>query len=1228
MRAETHPQEAERLSALRAYGVLDTAREAEFDEIAALAARICEAPIALVTFLTEDRQWFKAAVGTDLDATPRDASFCAHAILQKELLEVEDASVDSRFVDNPLVTGELGVRFYAGVALETSDGLPLGSLCILDTHARRLTDLQRETLRVLARQVMAQLDLRRKVHEMAAQSALRTESQTRTRTLFDALEEGFCVIEMIFDAQERPVDYRFREFNPAFSRFTGITPEDALGGKTVRELYPTLEERWFATYGRVATTGESVRFENRAEAMGKWFDVHAFRIGGEGSVEVGVLFKDVSERKAQETARAEERARQDRTLENAEVATFDWDAPNDRVFANPLLAQFFDVPKADAQGAPIARFFAAIHPDDVARVQSDIGASLASGGRYETEYRVAGDRERSVLARGDTTLDSDGKPVRLSGVVLDITARVEAEQALRERDRRLREAYDLLEGITEGTQELIVSIDCDYRFTSLNEAYRREFVRVFGVEPRLGESLLDALVHLPQDRANAKAMWGQALAGESVDFTAEFGDPGLARRTFDLRFYPVRDPSGEIVGAAEIARDVTDRERLVAELAAEREKLDALFRMSPSAIAVIRGDDLRFEFANDAYLNIVGRESLVGKPLLEALPEIQGQGFDALLREVMATGQPFYAAETPVLLQPEADRPSRTIYVDLLCQAMREADGTVSGAFVHAVDVTDGVQGRQALMEREELFRTVFEQAPDDAILVMDLDRTITAWNPAAERICGWTAIEAIGRSGDLIFTPEDRAKTAPEREAEGANRAGKSVDERWHLRKDGSRFWGSGTMNALHDEDGAVRGYLKVFRDTTERYVEAQTLAFLSLLTEAVIDEREPDHILGTVERMLGQYLDVSRVTFGEFAEDEETFVVRQEWGPGVASVLGTYGLSTFGADAAETLRAGRTYVVRDAAQEIGEGLLLGAGQGIDALSTVSVPVTKEGRLVAVFVVHDRAARDWTDDEIGLIQQVADRLSAEIERSRAEQALREAKATLEETVEKRTEELKRTVQEAESFNYSISHDLRSPLRAMVATASILLEEAGPDLGEEHREMLVRQAENAKRLGRLIDELLRLSRLARVPVNREALDMSGKARRVFDELASAGETNGCRLDVQEGMAAQGDAGLVRTVLQNLIGNACKFSPNGGTVRVTETDGVFSVTDEGVGFDMQFAPKVFLPFERLVAESEFPGTGIGLANVKRIVERHGGRVGVESVPGAGTTFWFTLEDGRV
>jgi hypothetical protein len=176
--------ESDRLAALERYDILDTPREPEFDDVARLAADIFDAPIAVVNLIAEGRQWFKAEVGIGADELPLDVSICVHAILQPGIFVVPDTTKDDRFSSNPLVCGEPGLRFYAGALLETPDGLPLGTVCVLDTTARPegITDRQRLTLEVLARQVMTQLELRRAVAERERRAEqLRSEVEPARR---------------------------------------------------------------------------------------------------------------------------------------------------------------------------------------------------------------------------------------------------------------------------------------------------------------------------------------------------------------------------------------------------------------------------------------------------------------------------------------------------------------------------------------------------------------------------------------------------------------------------------------------------------------------------------------------------------------------------------------------------------------------------------------------------------------------------------------------------------------------------------------------------------------------------------------------------------------------------------------------------------------------------------------------------------------------------------------
>ncbi|MGB3615893.1 MAG: GAF domain-containing protein [Elainellaceae cyanobacterium] len=167
MKAKAPTQEAARLEALREYKILDTPPEKGYDDVTALAAFICDAPIALITLVDGDRQWFKSKVGLDVDETSRDVSFCAHAILSDETMVIQDALQDDRFTDNPFVTCVSGIRFYAGVPLMTPRGYLIGTLCVVDREPRELSDYQLKTLEALARQVVTQLELQRVSSQLA-----------------------------------------------------------------------------------------------------------------------------------------------------------------------------------------------------------------------------------------------------------------------------------------------------------------------------------------------------------------------------------------------------------------------------------------------------------------------------------------------------------------------------------------------------------------------------------------------------------------------------------------------------------------------------------------------------------------------------------------------------------------------------------------------------------------------------------------------------------------------------------------------------------------------------------------------------------------------------------------------------------------------------------------------------------------------------------------------------
>ena len=223
----------------------------------------------------------------------------------------------------------------------------------------------------------------------------------------------------------------------------------------------------------------------------------------------------------------------------------------------------------------------------------------------------------------------------------------------------------------------------------------------------------------------------------------------------------------------------------------------------------------------------------------------------------------------------------------------------------------------------------------------------------------------------------------------------------------------------------------------------------------------------------------------------------------------------------------------------------------------------------------------------------------------------------LEARVQERTREL-------EGFLYTVSHDFRAPLRAIMSASMILIEDYGDQIGKDGQNELRRQSAAAKKLGNLMDDLLRLSRLARQDVRAETLDLTALAREVASEVASRASSEKPRIAVQDGLQGEVDPSLARLLFQNLLENAVKFAkPGGARVEVGQSEGAIFVRDEGIGFPPDKADKIFGPFERLHTDAEYPGTGVGLANVKRIVDRHGGRVWADGRPGEGATFWVKL-----
>jgi len=338
-------------------------------------------------------------------------------------------------------------------------------------------------------------------------------------------------------------------------------------------------------------------------------------------------------------------------------------------------------------------------------------------------------------------------------------------------------------------------------------------------------------------------------------------------------------------------------------------------------------------------------------------------------------------------------------------QPVRDATGQVTRWFGTNTDVSAQATAEAALRASEERLRLIIDSATDYAILTTDLERQVTGWSAGAAAVFGYAEDEILGRPIDLLFTPEDRDAGVPAWEVGTARREGAAPDVRWHQKRDGARVFLRGSMHPLRDEMGRELGLLKIARDETgARRTEERRLALLEL-GDRSRDLTDPADLAYAAAEALGRTLGVSRAGYGTVDTAAETIAIARDWNaPGIRSLAGVLRFRDYGSYI-EDLKRGKTVVFADAERDPRTAATAGALEAISARAVVNMPVTEQGGFVALLYLNHATAREWTEEELAFVREVAGRTRAAVERRRAEQELRALAASLERTVEERTAE-------------------------------------------------------------------------------------------------------------------------------------------------------------------------------------------------------------------------------
>ncbi len=539
-------------------------------------------------------------------------------------------------------------------------------------------------------------------------------------------------------------------------------------------------------------------------------------------------------------------------------------------------------------------------------------------------------------------------------------------------------------------------------------------------------------------------------------------------------------------------------------------------------------------------------------------------------------------------------------------------------------DITDQERARESL----ELAASVIEHC-QEAVMITDASNIIISVNPAFTRITGYTAEEAIGKNPKFLSSGHHAESFYRDMWAAIAGR-GHWHGEVWDRRKNGEIYCESLSINVIRSPGGDVRHHSAIFTDITRRKRNEMLL------------EAEKKHLeMAQTDRSLAQMLDQLCSDIESIFPDTlcsvmllEEVRLRSTAGPSlppeyreaIDNLL--IGPETGSCGTAAYMR--QPVAVSDIATDPlwSDYRSLALAHGLRACWSAPI-LSGDSRVLGTFAIYFRELREPSVAEkqaLGTATRIA---GIAIERKGSAERILRLNAELEKRVAERTEQLEIANRELQSFSYSVSHDLRSPLRAINGFCRILLDDHAAQLDAQGRRHLQSVRTASERMAELIDGMLELAQITRQDIRLDEVDLGEIARSIVAQLRLGQPSRQAEFHIEDRIIVMGDRRLLHNALENLLGNAWKFTSKvpvatisfGSLVNNGET--VLFVSDNGAGFDMQYANKLFGAFQRLHRQAEFEGTGIGLATVHRIISRHGGRIWAESEPNSGTTFYFTL-----
>ena len=946
------------------------------------------------------------------------------------------------------------------------------------------------------------------------------------------------------------------------------------------------------------------------------------------------LNSEIAERKRAETRNVQLAA----IVESSADAIFSTDLSGVVLSWNPGAERMFGYSEAEAVGKPLM-----IVPPDRNEELNQLNLEIMQGRQIARDGTM---RRRKDGTRLEVSLimsplrDGSGRVTGASVIARDITERRRAE-AVRER----------LAALVDSSDDAIIGKDLN----SVVTAWNRGAEKVFGysAEEMMGQSIRKLF---PAERAEEEVdIMSRIRRGESVEHyeTVRVRKDG-SRIDVSVTISPIKDSSGTIVGVSKIARDITESKQAGTRLAQHAEELARQARELAVSRLALQEQTVMFELvlssmgegliAADRNAHFLiwndAAKQMMGRGPADVPSEQWTPHYGVFLPDGVT---PFPPHDLPLVralrgesalveLIVEQPEPAGKVHLEVAAEPMRDAQGALCGGVAVLRDVTERHRAEAALRDSEERFQAMANGIPQLAWMA-EADGHIFWYNQRWYDYTGTTAQEMEGWGWQSVHDP---ARLPAVLEGwKGSIASGQPFDMEFPLRgADGKLRMFLTRVMPVKDVDGRVVRWFGTNTDISERKLAEERL---ERLAEEVQRSRTS---LENQGRMLESVLD--SIDEGLVAADENgKYLI---WNRAAERIAG-YGPAELG-------RSGRpksydTYLPDGTTPlPVEDTPLYRAIRGEACSAELILRNPKAGDEVWIEATaspvrgSDGVARGGVVAFRDISQRKAD-----------EQEIQRLNENLEHKVAERTAQLEVANQELEAFSYSVSHDLRAPLRHIIGFSQMLREECGPTLDPNAHRYLDRIQAGTQKMGLLVDELLNLARVGRHVLNRQPAQLTAIVEEVAAMLEP--ETTGRQVEwvIDELPEVACDPVLVKQVFQNLMANALKFTRprgNAGTATASEATGgnggdghavigvscreengqqVFVVRDNGIGFDMKYVDKLFGVFQRLHRADEFEGTGIGLATVQRIVHKHGGRVWAEGGVGKGATFSFTLSAAK-